>query len=421
MARRRYPVLGDLPAYRRDPLALLSEAAAAPGDVAELRIGRRTLLVKRPEDAGHVLAGNHANYEKTPRLTGARGRRIAGEGVFTRRNGDALAHRRPVQPLFGRRALERLEPAVLGCVDDLLARWRPGTSVDLGAEMARLARAVAFSVVCGSAPGTALGEGFALRRARLNRHMGSPVQLPGLVPLAFAPRGRRTLAAWDRALLDAIRARRAEPRDDLISELVLAGLDDERVTAEAMSLSISGVDAVTRGMAATLAELARHPRTAERVRDEARSAAPPSRAELPYTELVAMEALRVRPPTTYIVRVAQGPDRLPSGTAVARGTKVLVSPFVLHRDPSLHPRPERFDPERFGDEARGTRSRFAYIPFGAGPRTCIGRNLAMLEIVLVTARVAERFDLAPAGGRDGLEVRVDAAPAPPARAYTRVP
>jgi cytochrome P450 len=96
-----------------------------------------------------------------------------------------------------------------------------------------------------------------------------------------------------------------------------------------------------------------------------------------------------------IVRVAEDADTLPSGAAVRRREKVIVSPFVIQRDPALYPDPERYDPDRFTVEARRARPRFAYIPFGAGPRACIGRNLAMLEMVVTLARVLERFELEP--------------------------
>ena len=392
-----YPPVRDLPPYLRDPNAFLTEAAARPGDVAELLIGRRTLLIKRPEDAGHVLSGNHRNYEKTPRLTGPRGRRVIGEGLFTRRNESALAHRRAIQPLFARRALAGLEDGIAARAAELTAGWRPGSTVDLLPRTERHAVAVSSDAILGPEALGACEEGMALRRRRHRRSLHGPVRLPAALPLAVLPGRRRALRGLESALAELIAARRAEPAPDLLSGLAAAGLGDERIRDEALSLSIAGINAVTQATAVALATVARHPGVVERIREEAESAGPDPRVRLAYTEQAVLEVLRLHPPTPTIVRVAQAADALPSGARVVRGAKLIVSPFVLHRDPSLYPDPERYDPDRFTVEARRARPRFAYIPFGAGPRACIGRNLAMLEIVVTVAHVLERFELEAAG------------------------
>jgi cytochrome P450 len=432
MPRRRHPLVGDLPAYARDPIALLERAAAEPGDVAELLVGRRTLLLKRTEDVGHVLAANHRNYEKTPRLTGPHGRRVVGDGLFSAANAGALAQRRPVQPLFGRRALAIVEERIAACADRVLGALPLGAPVDLEPHAERLAASVAATVIFGPDVTPASEGGLAIRRAGHHRAMRSPVQLPGRLPLAVLPSRRRALRALDVAIAEQIRARRAAPGPDLISGLVEAGLGDGEVRAEALSLSIAGISAVTQATASALRELARHPEVAERVREEVAGGgvdagdtgeAVDARARLPYTEQVVMEAMRLHAPTPMIVRIAQRADRLPSGAAVRRGAKLIVSPHILHRDPALFPDPEHFRPERFTLDARRARTRWAYLPFGAGPRACVGRNLAMLEIVITVARALARFELEPAG--DGSAIRLRAAAAAPVaatgRAYTRTP
>ena len=409
------PSVADLAAFLRDPRGLVGRAAAGSGDVAELRVGRRTLLVKRPADAAHVLAWNHAGYEKTPRLTRGRGRRAAGDGMFTAPSSAALAHRRPVQPLFGRRALEGLRPAIERCVEDLVRGWRAGAEVDLDQEAARLAHRAATATVLGHGASGALHDAIELRRRRLFGALGAPIPLPAWAPLALTPRDRATLRGGDRALAELVADRRADPRADLVSALAASGLDDARVRDEALSLALAGQEAVTRAMAAAIAAIGSHPDAVAAVRAEAAAEGDGRSA---FTERAVLEALRLHPPTTFIVRVAQRADRLPSGVAVARGTKVLVAPYVLHNDPSLFPDPARFDPDRFTPEARRARERYAYIPFGAGPRTCIARNLALLQTGIVVEGVLRRFDLDPreTGGR---RVRLSAAGAPSPDSYTR--
>lgn len=387
---RSRPSIADLPAFLRDPRGLFTRVAGEPGDVAALRLGRRTLLVKRPADAAHVLARNYSSYEKTPRLTRGGGRRAAGEGVFTAPSTEALAHRRPVQPLFGRRALVALEPVIERCVAERVERWPGGAPSDLGREAHLLAEELSIATVFGAEAPADLRAGMALRRRRLTRALEAPVPLPAAVPLALSPGARATLRRSDAALAETIAARRAEPGPDLVSALAASDLSDAELREEALSLALAGVEAVARGLAAAIDTIGSDPVAAAAVREETeaeRRSGADARTRLAFTDRAVMEALRLHPPTTFIVRIAQAPDRLPSGAEVERGAKVLVAPYVLHTDPALYPDPRRFDPARFTPEARRARERFAYIPFGAGPRTCIARNLAMVQLVLAVGAV----------------------------------
>ena len=128
--------------------------------------------------------------------------------------------------------------------------------------------------------------------------------------------------------------------------------------------------------------------------------------------------MRLRPPSPVIVSHARERDRLPSGRAVRAGTKMLISPLILHLNPAHFPQPERFDPERFRPAARKERPRFHYLPFGAGARNCIGRELALLETITLVSVVARRFQLEPAG--PGPEAIPSAPPRPPAPVHVRL-
>lgn len=379
--------------------------------MAKLLVGRQTLLLKRPDDVGYVLATNHRNYEKTPRLTGPRGRRVVGDGIFTAANAGAGAHRRAIQPFFGRRAVSEFDERIAGCADRVMDGWSSDVPVELEPQAARIAVSVVSEVVLGPDVPPALADGLVIRRRGQRRALAAPVELPPWLPLAILPSRRRALQAFDRAIAERIGERRVAPAGDLISGLLATGLDDVQVRAEAMSLAIAGVAAVTHGTASVLTALARHPEVSARARDEISSArrsgqaSDDARSRLPYVEQVVMEVMRLQPPTPIIVRVAESDDRLPSGAKVRRGMKLMVSPFVLHREPSLFPEPQRFDPERFTLEARRTRTRWAYLPFGAGPRACVARNLAILEIVVASVRALERFELEPDGDRRAIRVR----------------
>jgi enediyne biosynthesis protein E7 len=393
----------DLLRYWRDPIGLLAEAAAGPGDVARLRIGRPTLLLKRPDDVAHVLAVNQAGYEKTPRMTGPRGRRVVGEGVFTAVNERAAERRGPVQPRFRRPAIAAAGGAISACADRTLDGWRSGEPIDLEREMAGIAIDALMVTLFGPGVEGDLVDGLAVRRRGFRRALHAPARIPARLPLAVVPRRRRALRRLESELARTTRDRREAPGPDLVSALAHAGgLDDRHIRAEVLTLALTGFETVARALGWTLRALAEQPDAAGRVRREVAEAVGERRPggedwpALPYTEAVVSEVLRLRPPTPIVVRVACASDRLPSGAEVRLGDKVLVSPYVLHRDPALHPDPERFDPERFSPEARRARSPFAYVPFGAGPRVCIGKNLALLECVLVAARAVQRFEIGPA-------------------------
>ena len=381
--------------------------------MGELNVGGRTLVLKRAVDVGHVLMVNQAIYEKTPRLIGARGRRILGHGLFTASNADSAAMRRPVQDLFRRTAIAARGDAVASSAAEMLERWADREVVELSGELWRLERRVRARLLFGADATDALEGMLHLRRRRFARGLSAPVLLPAALPVAVRRSARLELRNGDRELARLIERRRAEPRDDLLSALIRTGISDDQVRAEVTMVAVAGPESVARAQAWTVWALAEHPEVAGGVRREVdrvldgRQPAGADRERLPYTEAVIAESMRVRPPSALLVRVASAADSLPTGTHVRRGDKVLICPAILHRDPSSFPDPERFDPGRFGPGARRGHDRFEYLPFGAGPRACLGRNLAQLETLAIAAMVSQRFLLEPAGPGPGRD------PAPP--------
>jgi cytochrome P450 len=254
--------------------------------------------------------------------------------------------------------------------------------VELMGELNTLERIVRMRILFGDRPPAELQSMLARRRLRFRRGLVALARRPG----ALAP-GRGSMTEGERQLARAIEARRREPTGDLLSALVASGIPAAQVRAEVLMTLTAGSGAAARGEAWTLWEMAERPEMAERI----------GGGDIEFTKTVVAEVMRLRPPSPLIVSHARLPDRLPSGRAVSAGTKMLISPLILHRNPAHFPDPGRFDPARFAPAARKARPRFHYLPFGAGARNCIGRELALLETVTLASVVAQRFELEPAG------------------------
>jgi cytochrome P450 len=232
----------------------------------------------------------------------------------------------------------------------------------------------------------------------------SPWIPPPAVPTPGNLRLRRALRTIDAEVAAMVASRPvASPGDDVLGILLRArdsgsGLDDTAVRDEVVTLLVAGHETVASSLTWTLHLLAHHPQVQERLADEVAALGDdPGTADLPrlpWTRAVVDEALRLYPPAWVVTRRALADDVL-SGYPVPAGSVVLVSPYTVQRDPAVWPDPERFDPTRFlgTTPARGT-----YLPFGAGPRLCIGRDFALVESVLVLAVIARRFLVEPAPG-----------------------
>jgi cytochrome P450 len=248
------------------------------------------------------------------------------------------------------------------------------------------------------------------------RRLAGRLTVPILWPGARTRRLRVAVALLDARVARMIADRRArsEGRPDLLSLLLSArdeetgaAMPDRQVRDEVLTLFVAGHETTATGLSWALWLLARHPDVYAALRAEVDALGRVPTADdlrrLPLATRVFKEALRLYPPVYLFGRVAiadvdVGPYRLPSGTVV------LISPFALHRRPELYPEPDRFLPERFLPEAESARPRSAYLPFSAGPRTCIGNHFALLEGPLVLATVLGAVDLETLPGHETVEM-----------------
>lgn len=404
-------LLGMLSDIRRDRLSLMLGLAERYGDAVRLSMGPKSIyFFNNPEHAKHVLADNPGNYHKGIGLRQAK--RVLGEGLLTSEDDVWKQQRKTIAPAFHRDRLARFAGAVVAEADALIDRWKAradGERVDVTADMTRLTLGVMGTALLDTSLGDQddLGAAFAVVQDQAMFEMVTLGLLPQTNPL---PRQRRFRAAsrkLDEAVAELAARRRAEGfegRDDMLSRLLAAYPDENdpvgrsRLKDELITILLAGHETTASTLAWTWYRVGLDPRIRRRMREEAidvlgnRAPRFEDLHDLRYIGQVVQETMRLYPAVWLLTRQAQAPDEV-GGYPVPTGADVVISPYTLHRHPGHWTDPERFDPDRFDPGASGGRHRYAYVPFGAGPRFCIGNNLGTMEAVLVAAMVAREFRL----------------------------
>ncbi len=410
------PFAGSFFDARRDPLELFERAARHGGDAACLRFGPyRYLTLHSPEAIRHVFVENARAYHKSPSYRGLK--MVLGNGLITSEGDFWKRQRRLAQPAFHREGLTGFVDAMVRDTQDMLDGWRRDGdgAFDLHDAMMRLTLRIVGHTLFSTdvqADAGAVGAAFAVAIKRADDESVALINLPTWLPLPSNRRFRKALATLDGLVHRIIGERRAMPEAerpaDLLSMLMAAkdddgaGMSDAQLRDEVMSMVGAGHETTANALAWTFHLLGDHAEVADRVADEARAACgdrAPTLGDLPkltYTKRVVEESMRLRPPVWVMERVAIEDDVV-CGIRVAKGTLIGASPWCLHRDPRHWSDPERFDPDRFLPEAVEARARYTYLPFGAGPRVCIGNGFAMMEAQLLLAMIARehRLERAP--------------------------
>lgn len=412
------PLWRTLSQLRRNALSTWGEPAYELEIVGRPFLGRMSFLVNHPDAVRRVLVENAGNYGRTPATIRIL-RPILGDGLFLAEGDAWRRQRRLVAPAFAPRALDAAARHVAAVAEETLdgLRARGTGAVDLLRVMQRLALEVAgraFFSQAMHAHGAALRSAFERYGTRIARPSFLDFVLPADAPSPLDP-VRRWLArdfhrALDRLIAERGRTPPADPPRDLFDALVTArdpatgaGLDPDQLRDQIATLVIAGHETTALALFWACYLLALAPAAQEAVAAEA-SAVDPSPAaaaraleRLPLTKAVVQEALRLYPPAFTIVRLALGPDRL-LDQEVPAGSLVVMAPWILHRHRKRWAHPERFDPTRFVPGAPAP-DRFAYLPFGIGPRVCVGAQFALIEATLTLARLVGAYRLELVGPR----------------------
>jgi len=411
---------GDLDALARDPLGEFGRRSRL-GPIVPLQIGfHRGHLVSDPALIRRVLLDNIANYDKhTPAFDAVRV--VLGNGMLTSGGAFWKRQRRIAQPAFHGERVQRFAPILSRMAAECAAEWeaaaRAGRTVDAGTDM--------MTVTLRAVAETLFGDDLAESAAEINRvfptilsclaaRVSVPIRPPLWLPTPTNRRLRPALATLDGIVARLIATKRqrlaraageegVEPDRDLLTILMRARdeetgetMSDAQLRDEVMTLLIAGHETTANALAWLWVLLDRHPDEQERLRAELEAATggrPPTVADLPQLprlKAVILETLRLYPPVWMFDRRALGPDDL-GGTPVRRGDLVIFCPYALHRLPALWSDPEAFRPERFEPGREEQKNKFAYLPFSAGPRICLGASFAMIESQIIVGTLLARF------------------------------
>jgi cytochrome P450 len=403
-------LIGGLLEFNRDPLNLLLRCKHQYGDVVYLNmLGIPIYLLNHPDLIESVLITNYRNCIKDRGLRIRSARQIFGNGLLTSEGEFWIRQRRLAQPAFHRERIAAYGEVMVACVENMIGGWRTGETLDIHQEMMRLTLEIVVRTLFGAdAPAEAHGVGKAVEA--IADYFSS--QSIYILPFSFLPtpaqiRFDRAIKRLDRIILDIIRMRREnrQERHDLLSLLLQAQdedgsrMTDQQLRDEVMTLFLAGHETTALALSWTWYLLARHPEAEARLVEElkevlnGRSPALPDLHRLSYCEMVVKESMRLYPPAWMIGREAIKSFEI-AGYSIPRGAQVLMSQWLMHRDPRYFDRPEEFRPERWATEQMRSLPKYAYFPFGGGPRLCIGNSFAMMEATLILATIAQRFHLA---------------------------
>lgn len=403
-------LVGNLPEFGRDILGFLLSCARDYGDVVPVRLGAWPgLVVSRADLVEEVMAVRYQSFHKHSfffRHVTA----IFGNGLLTSEGDLWLRQRRLAAPAFHRERVAAYGQVMTALTEAHVASWRPGDRRDLHREMMALTLQIAARTLFGAEIGgdvvREVGEAFDVVVTEIAARFRRPFRIPDSVPIPGNLRYTRGVRRLDRLVYGLIEDRRRDGRDhgDLLSMLLAARDEDgsqmseEQLRDEVITLFLAGHETTALSLCWTFYLLSRHPaaRAAlEAELDAVLGGRPPAAADLPqlkYAEAVVNESLRLYPPAYALGREAVEDSEV-GGVPVPKGTTVYMSPWVLHRDPRSFEDPEAFCPERWTGGLARRLPRCAYLPFGGGPRLCIGQAFAIMEGVLILAAVARRFRL----------------------------
>ncbi len=429
-------LIGCLLECRRDLLGFLTGCARDYGDVAFFRFMHIPVFVlSNPDDIERVLITESAKFVKSRDYRALAG--ILGDGLLTSEGEAWRRERRLMQPAFHRENILRYARVMVNHSERAISQWRDGETFDVHEQMMRLTLEIVAECLFGAdirSHSGSVGEALHVVMEGFADYARLAMVVPRWLALPRTSKMGQAVRRLDAALYGIIRERRAAGKiasseatyvasgagpngvgrqrsggsdglpPDLLGLLLQAAdesggtMDDRQVRDEAMTLFLAGHETTALALSWTWYFLGQHPDVAAKLAcelDEVLAGRTPTPEDLPrlrYTDMVLKESMRIYPPAWAIGREAREPFQ--AGRFLVRpGTNIFISQWITHRDPRFFPDPERFDPERWRDDPirRGVLPRFAYFPFGGGPRVCIGAGFAQMEAGLILATIAQRF------------------------------
>jgi cytochrome P450 len=404
------PVAGKLLDFRRDQLGFLMQMKREYGDVVYYRLGPQPVFqINHPDMIQQILVTKADQFQKG-RLDHQILERPLGNGLLTSEGEFHSSQRKLAQPAFHSKRIETYADVMVSYTQKLMDGWADGQACEMHSEMTRLTLFIVSKTLY-DADVSDSADGIAEAIYTIN-HIAEDQYLQGFVlpewlPIPQNVKSRRAFKVVDSILMPIIERRRVsgEDKGDFLSMLLMAQdedtggqMTDQQVRDEAITLFIAGHETTSNAMSWAWYLLSQHPEVEAKLHaelDTALNGRTPTLhdlAALPYNEMVIKEALRLYPPAWILNgREPIDGDVEIGGYTITKGSYAFLSPYVMHRDPRYFDQPEAFMPERWANGFEKQIPRYAYFPFGGGPRVCIGNSFAMMEARLILATIAQRY------------------------------
>jgi len=410
----RYKSIIRLQRFMKNPIPFMNDNLAKYGDTYSfsLRYNKSNILTIDPEVIQHILRKNADNYEKPEETSDSFGRFI-GEGLLIARGKKHTDQRKLMAPGFRPRSLSNLidlmDHEIDNYFDELDTRITDSVPITIDDEMRNLTFRVMSKANYGDDMDQIAIQKFSKRFQEIQSLLVKLARLPSLLKFYNATGKTKyyddIAKENDQVLLDIISRRREEdPKDDLLGMLMASkyensedGMSNQQLKDESLVLFVAGHETASNILSWIFYILSKHPETIQRIKSEFESLLEgqvPTFGDLMKMEFLGQvidECLRMYPPSWITSRIAKEDDEI-NGFFIPKGSRVIPFIYGLHHNKKLWENPDQFNPKRFSKEARMKRHNFAHMPFGAGPRMCIGRNFAMMEMKMIVIKLLKRYD-----------------------------
>jgi cytochrome P450 len=405
-----YPFFGNVFEPRGDSITYLTKCAREYGDIVFFRfMGVPACYLNRPDYIESVLVTQNNNFVKSKDYRAMR--RVLGNGLLTSEGDFWRRQRKLIQPAFYQERIGAYAETMVRYTERMLESWSDGQALDIHEAMMHLTLGIVAKTLFDadvSREAEDVDAALAVLMGKFLRQAGLALLLPTWVPLPTSRLLKRAVGRLDKVIYGIIEQRRASGQmsGDLLSVFLQAhdeqgiGMTDRQLHDEIMTLFLAGHETTANVLSWTWYLLGQNPHAEEQLHEElgrvlgGRVPTPADLSRLVYTDTVLRESMRLYPPVWVIGRCALAPFRL-GEYEIPADTNMLISQLIMHRDARYFPQPERFDPDRWSasNSRNSSLPRFAYFPFGGGPRVCVGAGFAMMEAVLLLAAIAQQFQI----------------------------
>jgi cytochrome P450 len=398
-------LIGNMPLAGKDPLSTFTEWAQEFGDIFYYRaLWIDVYFLNHPDLIEQILVRNYHNFRKDHVIR--KSRWFFGEGLLTNEGESWLRQRRLAQPAFHRERITSYAKIMAVYAQQMMAGWEDGETRDIHQEMLQLTLRIVVRALF-NVEAEEIGSISTAMNVMMRNSSGIRLLLPPAaryLPTPAMIEFRRSVTQLDRAVYSIIAQRRADESDsgDLLSMLMQARdedggrMSDKQLRDEVMTFLLAGHETTALALSWSWYLLGQNPEARKKLHEEldrVLHGREPTFSDLPnlsYAERVIKESMRLYPPAWSVARTVVSDFEL-RGYRIPAGANVVMSQWIMHRDPRYFSDPEKFDPERWLTEKAQKLPRFAYFPFGGGPRQCIGNTFAMMEATLLLASIAQRF------------------------------